>query len=214
MSSSSLVTCGGESPCSVRSDSSPNGSSSPCGRSPSVASTSPSIGASIRPVISIFIPIQNHFVWDRVSQCGLCALWNGNARGGYPAFAEVQDAALHPVVIVASLTLGAINGAKVGFIAILFIMAGIVRQWWFARELGLRTLARLWSGAMAVAAGNLSGRMEDGVYAVVVSTAAAALTLPALLRVHRDGSRRAAQFWGDAQGSFSWPDKGICRSRT
>jgi hypothetical protein len=138
--------------------------------------------------------IQSHFVWDRLQQCGLCALWNGNVQGGYPAFAEIHDAMLHPVVIVASLLFGAVNGAKIALVAI-FFLAGFA-QWWLARELGLVRVARLWSGGMAVAAGNLAGRMDQGVYAVVVSTVAAALILPPMLRLSRDGRRSTAAVLG------------------
>ena len=47
-----------------------------------------------------FLRVQNfcdwHFhanhTWTRFQECGLCALWNGSVRGGYPAFADVRRA--------------------------------------------------------------------------------------------------------------------------
>ena len=145
-----------------------------------------------------FTAVQNHFLWERLKECGQCAFWNGNSRGGYPAFADMHNAALHPVVVVASLTFCALSGAKIGLIAILFT-AGIA-QWWLARELGLGTIARLWSAGMAVSAGNLAGRMENGMFPLVVAGASVTLTLPALLRLHRDGTHRSAALLGLALG--------------
>jgi len=148
--------------------------------------------------VEYFTSIQSHFLWERALDCGLCALWNGNVQGGYPALAETHDAALHPVVIVATLLFGALNGAKFALVAILFL--GGLAQWWLAYELGLSRAARLWSGGMAVAAGGYAGRMDQGVYAVVVSTVAAALCLPPLLRFARSGRVRDAAILGIALG--------------
>jgi hypothetical protein len=72
-----------------------------------------------------------------------------------------------------------------------FFLAGFA-QWWLARVLGLGRVARLWSGAMAIAAGGIGGRMDDGVVAVVVSTVCCALVLPPAIQLSRDGKRRTA----------------------
>lgn len=45
---------------------------------------------------------------------------------------------------------------------------------------------------MAVSAGHLAGRMETGSLGLVLTTAACSLVLPAILALHRTGSRRAA----------------------
>jgi hypothetical protein len=134
--------------------------------------------------------IQSHFVWQWFSQCNLCVFWDGSINGGAPAFTELQGAVLHPAVVVTSLLFGAINGAKVTLIITLFI-AGFA-QWWLARVMQLSLLPRLWVAAMAVVAGNLSGRMESGLLAESLSTAACALTLAPGLKLALTGERRAA----------------------
>jgi hypothetical protein len=145
-----------------------------------------------------FPAIQNNVLWERARDCGACAFWNGNARGGYPAFADPHNAALHPVVAATTLAFGALNGAKLALVAV-FFLAG-AGQWWLAKELGLAWPARLWSAGMAVAAGNLAGRMEQGSFALVTSTAMATLALPPLLRLHRTGARRDAALLGVTLG--------------
>jgi hypothetical protein len=141
-----------------------------------------------------FLVIQANALWDRVRACGGCALWNGTVRGGYPAFADAHGAMLHPLVAVPALVWGWMNGAKVTVAAAL-LLAGLA-QWWLARTLGLGTIARVWSGAVAVAAGNLTGRMENGDIVLVVSGAACALVLPPFLQLSRDGRRRTAAVLG------------------
>lgn len=133
--------------------------------------------------------IQSHFVWQWFSRCNLCVFWDGAINGGAPAFTELQGAVLHPVVVVTSLLFGAINGAKITLIITLF-MAGFA-QWWLGRVMQLSLLPRLWIAAMAVVAGNLSGRMEAGLLAESLSTAACALTLAPGLKLALTGERRA-----------------------
>lgn len=131
----------------------------------------------------IDLPLQIHFnhVWTRARECGLCAMWNGNTGGGNPAFADIFPSTLHPLTITTTLGWGVINGSKVALLAILF-MAGMA-QWWLAYELGLGVVARVWSGAMAIVAGNIIGRMEMGWINVALSTAACVLVYPPLIRV-------------------------------
>lgn len=134
--------------------------------------------------------IQTHHVWTQMQQCGLCALWNGSERGGAPAFADVHGSMLHPVVILTTLIWGVINGSKIALV-VAFFGAGLA-QWWLARVLRLHPLTRLWSAAMAVAAGNLAGRMELGAFGVVLSTAMCTLVLPPLVALNQNPTRRAA----------------------
>jgi hypothetical protein len=121
----------------------------------------------------------NH-LWTQMIKCGWCAAWNGSQRGGYPAFADVQGSMLHPVVILSILVFGVVNGVKITLV-LSFLMAGVA-QWWIGRELGLGWVSRLWSAGIAIAGGHLSGRMDLGVYGVVLSTAAASLLFAALVR--------------------------------
>ena len=95
-----------------------------------------------------------------MQRCGACAFWNGSVVGGGPALADPYASTLHPLVAVPTLLLGVPAGAKLALAGALF-MAGVA-QWWMGRVLGLGRVACLWSGAMAVVAGNLAGRMDPG----------------------------------------------------
>ncbi|HSD84106.1 MAG TPA: hypothetical protein VLG46_09620, partial [Anaerolineae bacterium] len=119
--------------------------------------------------------IQAHFVWPLLPECGPCVFWNGLTNGGAPAFADLYSAVLHPIVIGATLLFGAIDGAKIILLAALFT-AGVA-QWGVAKVLQLGRLPRLWAAAMAVTGGHLAGRMEHGLVALVLSTAACSLII-------------------------------------
>ena len=144
--------------------------------------------------------IYGHFLWVDLRACGSCAMWFGHVSGGYPAFVDPHEATFHPVVIVTTLFWGALNGAKIAVVIFLFL--GGIAQWWTARIMGLGTTARLWSGAMAVAAGNLSGRMENGMVPLVAAGVSAAFILPPILLLNRSGDRRSAALLGLALGIF------------
>ncbi|MGD2253866.1 MAG: hypothetical protein PVF70_13205 [Anaerolineales bacterium] len=143
--------------------------------------------------------IQTHDIWNQVRECGTCAFWNGSTSGGYPAFAEIYGSSLHPVVAVTTSILGVINGSKVGLV-FAFWLAGVA-QWWLSRELELGWVARMFTSLTAVAGGHLAGRMEIGVFGVVLSTAATSLVIPALVRVSRIGGRRSVVLLGVAVAS-------------
>jgi hypothetical protein len=134
--------------------------------------------------------VQSHHFWTQVEKCGLCALWNGFERGGYPAFAEIQGSMLHPVVAMSTLFWGVVNGVKVSLIVALWC-AGLA-QWWMARELKLGWLPRMWSAGIAMAGGHLSGRMELGVFGVMLSTAMGSLVFAGILHLENARSGRAA----------------------
>jgi hypothetical protein len=132
--------------------------------------------------------IQPHFVWTHLLECGPCVLWNGGWNGGSPTFVELHAAVAHPLVVVATVLLGGVNGAKVALLASLF-MAG-AGQWWLARAMGLGSLARVWGACLVVGAGHLVGRMEIGAVGLVISMAACSLVLAPALQVARRGTRR------------------------
>ena len=138
--------------------------------------------------------IQPYHTWTRLKACGVCALWNGSVRGGYPAFSDVHASLLHPIMAVPVLLFGVTSGVKVALAGAL-AMAGCA-QWWLAKVLGLGRTARVWSGAMAVVAGNLAGRIEGGWINLIVSTAACALVIPPLVAWYRGGSGRDVVFLG------------------
>lgn len=130
-----------------------------------------------------------NYLWTLLFRCGDCVFWNGFINGGYPAFAEIHGAPLHPLTILTTLLLGPINGAKTNVIFHL-AMAGFA-QWWLARSLNLRLVPRLWSACMAVAGGHLAGRMELGLFPLVISTVSASLVLAAGLDLVQKKNNRA-----------------------
>jgi hypothetical protein len=141
-----------------------------------------------------FVFIENHYMWERARECGPCAMWNGSFRGGFPAFVDVHNSMLYPPVIVASYIWGALNGTKAALI-FTFFLAGFA-QWWFGRVLGLGSIACVWSGAMAIAAGGLAGRLQNGGVPIIISAACFALLFPAAIQLSRDGKRRTAAVLG------------------
>lgn len=142
--------------------------------------------------------IQPHFVWQWLTTCGACILWDSGMNGGMPAFAESHSAVLHPLVIVTSLVFGVVNGVKVTLVAGL-AMAGFA-QWWIARVLGLGRIACLWSAILVVVAGHLAGRMENGLPALLLSTAACSLVIAPAIELARTGRRRTTVLLGTTLG--------------
>lgn len=138
--------------------------------------------------------IRTHYIWTLLPRCGSCMFWNGFVNGGAPAFAELQGAVLHPLVVFATLVWGGINGTKVILLASLIMAGGA--QWWLARVMGLGRLARLWSAAMVVVGGHLIGRMEHGVVGLVLSTAACSLVIAPALDWIKTRRRRSAILLG------------------
>ena len=131
-----------------------------------------------------------HNLWVHARDCGMCALWNGDARGGAPALADPLGATMHPLVAVSTYFWGFVNGAKV-VIVVSFFLTG-VGQWALARVLGLGMFARLWCGAMAITAGHVVGAMSTGgLVPIVVSLSSATMLLAALLAsIKRPSIRR------------------------
>jgi len=138
--------------------------------------------------------IRTHYIWTLLPRCGSCVLWNGFFNGGAPAFAEMQGAVLHPLVIMATLLWGGLNGTKVVLLGSL-MMAGWA-QWWLAKVLRLSKLPRLWSTAMVVVGAHLAGRMQNGMVGLVLSTAACSLVIAPALELALTGKRRAAILTG------------------
>lgn len=138
--------------------------------------------------------IQAHHLWTRFQACGWCALWDGSERGGFPAFVDPLASALHPLVIVTTLLFGVINGAKIALI-VSFWIAGFA-QWWLGRVLKFGTLPRLWGALMVMVGGQLAGRMELGIFSIVLSTAMVSLTFASAIRLIQNPSRRYAIILG------------------
>ena len=133
--------------------------------------------------------ILTHHLWTNIQECGLCALWNGDINGGYPALADIFGSMLHPTVIVPTLIWGTVIGTKVSVVFSLAI-AGIA-QWWIALRLSVGWLGRMWSAMMVIVAGHLSGRLEIGAIGIIISTATASLLLALILELREKQTRGA-----------------------
>ncbi|HLE29500.1 MAG TPA: hypothetical protein VI793_15345, partial [Anaerolineales bacterium] len=96
---------------------------------------------------------------------------------------------LHPLVMITTLFLGVINGAKVALVICLGL-AGLA-QWWLARILKLGRTARLWSALLIVVGGHLAPRMATGQFATILATATSSLALVAAIDLGVTGQRRA-----------------------
>lgn len=142
------------------------------------------------PGIEFQMAIQSHVVWNWFWECGSCIMWNGSINGGNPAFIDLHGAPAHPLVIITSLIWGHVVGAKVAIVVSLFV-AGLA-QWWLGHILKLGRAVRLWAAALAVVGGHLAGRLEIGVFAVLLSTAFGSLAIVAGIALAHDGRRRSA----------------------
>ncbi|HMK09341.1 MAG TPA: hypothetical protein VK449_09955 [Anaerolineales bacterium] len=138
--------------------------------------------------------IISHHFWIQLERCGSCALWDGMINGGFPALGDVFGSTLHPVVAVATLLLGVVNGAKASVVTAL-VMAGIA-QWWISRTLGVGTVARVWSAMIVVAAGHLAPRLEGGAVGLLVSTGTASLAFAGAFALGIHPGRRLALLLG------------------
>jgi hypothetical protein len=138
--------------------------------------------------------IQTHYIWNNFKECGACVFWNGFVRGGAPAFADMHGSMLYPFVILLTLMNGVLNGAKLVLIASL-IMTGFA-QWWIAKVMGLGRIPRFWSGILAVVGAHLAGRMELGVFGVVLSVAACSLVIAPGIALGLTGKRRYSILMG------------------
>jgi hypothetical protein len=140
------------------------------------------------------------FFWDHVRSCGSCALWSGEVNGGTPASIDPNADTFHPVVAIPALIAGTLQGIKLTIVICLFM--GGLACWWLALELGAGPISRLAAGIFGVAAGYLSGRSYQGLVVVLTSVAAAALVVPAVLRLRRLPTRRSAGILGCVLGLF------------
>jgi hypothetical protein len=129
-----------------------------------------------------------HYVWNLLPKCGTCVFWNGLLNGGMPAFAELLGAVLHPLVIITTLIWGVINGSKIIIIASL-LMSGF-SMWWFAKELEVGRLSRIWISLFGVVGGHLIGRLESGNILFTLSIASASLLFPMVLRLNKHPTNR------------------------
>ena len=133
--------------------------------------------------------LQMHHIWNDMKECGDCAFWYGGVAGGFPAFVDPQSSVLHPFVILGTLALGVLNGAKFALVAT-FIMVGIGHLW-LGKILGLRRIVRVWGAGLAIASGHLAPRMDLGGFSLVLSMGTVTLIIPALINFANSRSRKS-----------------------
>jgi hypothetical protein len=138
--------------------------------------------------------IQMNYIWKNLFECGTCIFWNGNVRGGAPAFSDVYGNALHPLVIITTLVWGVINGSKLNLLVSL-LTAGIA-LWWIGKILRLGKISRMWMGLIATCGGYIASRMELGTMNLVISTAACTLVLAPTLGLLLTRQKRYAILLG------------------
>ncbi len=141
-----------------------------------------------------FVSVQGRFFWDHVKSCGACALWNGDTRGGAPAYVDANVDMFHPIVALPAYFAGTLQGSKITVILAMFM--GGVAVWWLAFEIGMGSFARVIVACMAVASGSMLGKLQEGLVVLITATAAAFLILPALLRITKHPNRRNAGLLG------------------
>ncbi len=144
------------------------------------------------------LSVRENFFWTNLLRCGACAFWNGSINGGYPALVDLQSAPFHPLVAIPTLLFGVINGAKVTLV-LSMALAGVA-QWWLGRLLGLGRVARVWAALIAVAAGSVTGKMENGLVVLVLSTASCMLVIPAGVNLAQKPSLRSSVLLAAALG--------------
>lgn len=136
------------------------------------------------------LSVQSHYNWIKLKECGLCFLWNGSIKGGAPSFVDLRGSWLHPIVAVATLGFGFINGSKVSILAFLFL-AGLA-SWLIAKILKVGLVPRLFSATMAIVAGNMSASMQMGDIGRLFSHVSASLALAAGLCFAKNPNKRNA----------------------
>ena len=130
----------------------------------------------------------SHYIWNYLPQCGSCMLWNGFLNGGMPAFAELQGAVLHPLVILTTLLWGVANGSKV--IVVVSLIGSGAASWWLAKELGAGRIPRIWISLLGVVGGHVLGRLEAGNVVLVLSVVSASFILPMVIRLNKKVTNR------------------------
>ncbi len=118
--------------------------------------------------------MHSFYFWESWLRCGECAYW-GNLNGGSPALQDVYGSFLHPLSALMSLWFGAMTGSALTVELAFVIMA--VASWWFAYQLGVHPIARVWFALASILGGHITSRLELGNIGLVLSLSSAWLTI-------------------------------------
>lgn len=120
--------------------------------------------------------IAQFFVWDRMMECGTCALWAQN-MGGFPVFNDYFSSFMHPFSFIFSVIFGGFRGATFT-LAASFLLMGLA-TWWLMLLLGQSRVVQIWAPIVTMYGGQMTGRLETGTVGLPLSLASAMLVLAA-----------------------------------
>ncbi len=143
--------------------------------------------------------MHSFFVWESFARCGTCMLWSNN-MGGYPAFADIYGAFMHPVAVIMSLLFGAIQGSKLTVI-LAFLMIALA-TWWLSLILSMHPIARIWAAMASMFGGHIAARLEVGSVGLPLSIAAGWLAIVSVYYFIENPSRFRAILTGIMLGMF------------
>lgn len=143
--------------------------------------------------------MHSFYTWDYLLACGECAWWS-NIIGGYPNFAELFGSFVHPLSIVNSMIWGAVAGSSMT-VAMSFLLI-MFTGWWFAYELNVHVIARIWYAAAVMLGGHMMSRLEVGSIGMPLSIASAWLFIVLALGYIHSPSRIRALVIGIAAGAL------------
>ncbi len=120
--------------------------------------------------------IAQFFVWDRMMECGTCALWAQN-MGGFPVFNDYFSSFMHPFSFIFSVIFGGFRGATFT-LAASFLLMGLA-TWWLMILIGQSRVVQIWAPIVAMYGGQMTGRLETGSIGLPLSLASAMLVIAA-----------------------------------
>lgn len=143
--------------------------------------------------------MHSFYTWDYLMTCGECAWWS-NIIGGYPNFAEMFGSFVHPISFINSMIWGAVTGSSmtVAMSYLLIMFAG----WWFAYELKVHVIARIWYAIAVMLGGHMMCRLEIGSIGLPLSIAAAWLFIISMISYIHSPSRTRALVVSICAGSL------------
>ncbi|MFN5058424.1 MAG: hypothetical protein ACK5GU_00735 [Chloroflexota bacterium] len=143
--------------------------------------------------------IAQFYVWERVWECGTCALWSPN-MGGFPVLNDYFSSFMHPFSAVFSSLFGGTRGA-IYTLAFSFLLIGIA-TWWLLVSLEQSPLVQIWASVVAMYGGHMTGRLETGTIGLPLSLASVMLVFAATVAFVGFPSVRRAVMLGVSGGAL------------
>jgi hypothetical protein len=118
--------------------------------------------------------MHSFYFWQMWQQCGECAYWSP-LNGGSPALQDAYGSFLHPLSMLTSLQFDAMTGSALTVELAFLLMA--LASWWFAYQLNVHSIVRVWFGLASMMGGHMTSRLELGNIGLALSLASAWLTV-------------------------------------